>query len=27
VAGSGHIGIITHADEVARVLVGFFART
>ncbi len=27
IAGSGHIGIITHADEVARHLVEFFART
>jgi pimeloyl-ACP methyl ester carboxylesterase len=26
VAGAGHIGIITHADEVARILVDFFAR-
>ena len=25
-AGSGHIGILTHADEVARHLVEFFAR-
>ena len=27
IAGSGHIGILTHADEVARHLVEFFART
>jgi len=26
VAGSGHLGIITHAAEVARILVEFFAR-
>jgi pimeloyl-ACP methyl ester carboxylesterase len=27
VAGAGHIGILTHADEVARHLTEFFART
>jgi len=26
IAGSGHIGIVTHADEVARHLVAFFAQ-
>jgi pimeloyl-ACP methyl ester carboxylesterase len=27
VAGSGHIGILTHADEVAAALIEFFDRT
>ena len=27
VAGAGHIGILTHADEVARILIEFFARS
>ena len=27
IAGAGHIGILTHADEVARNLVEFFSRT
>jgi len=27
IAGSGHIGIVTHADEVAEHLVAFFARS
>jgi len=26
VADAGHIGIITHADQVARILIDFFAR-
>ena len=27
IAGSGHIGIVTHADQVAEHLIAFFART
>ena len=27
IAGAGHLGILTHADEVARLLARFFART
>jgi pimeloyl-ACP methyl ester carboxylesterase len=27
VAGSGHIGILTHAEQVAKALVEFFAAT